>query len=116
PGRRLQVRSVQTQETQVMLKRATAVLSPVRNQFRQSIGLTLSVGFVALALSPVAIVALAGLHQLDQQAHTQMTSQLTAIADIKTDQIQDWLDDSKTTMKVYLANPYQYGEARDTLT
>src|SRR5258708_7303678 len=100
---------------QVMLKRATAVLSPVRNRFRQSIGFTLSVAFVALALSPVAIVGLAGLHQLDQQAHSQMTSQLTAIADIKIDQIQDWLDDSAAMLNVLLANPSQYADARNTL-
>src|SRR5258707_14229661 len=97
---------------QVMLKRATAVLSPVRNQFRQSIGFTLSVAFVALALSPVAIVALAGLHQLDQQAHAQMTSQLVSIADIKTYQIQDWFGACKTTMKMHLAHPYRYRAAK----
>src|SRR5579859_775963 len=87
-----------------MALQARASFVPVTRRVRESIGISLVAVFIVLAVAPVAVVVATALYQLDQQARTQVTNQLQSIADIKSNQIVDWIADNQNVLKQFLAN------------
>src|SRR5438132_589932 len=85
-------------------------------RFRGRIGFTLILAFVLLALVPVVIVSLAAVDKFDKQAHNEIVNQLESVADIKTDEINEFLDSQQTLLAVLLANPAQHTNVVNTLT
>jgi signal transduction histidine kinase/HAMP domain-containing protein len=74
-----------------------------------SIGLLLNFYSLVIAVLPVTIIVIIALNLFSDQAADQAENQLTSLAQVKTRDIDRWLDTSQTTLRLVLANP---GEVR----
>jgi GAF domain-containing protein/HAMP domain-containing protein len=59
--------------------------------------------FVFLAVTPVAFVALFTRSQMRQQSIEQIIKQLESVSELKEDQIEYWLDDAQSTLRLFLS-------------
>jgi GAF domain-containing protein/HAMP domain-containing protein len=82
---------------------AIASALPLWRQLRWSLLLY----FVALAVIPLAIVITIVLNQAGQQAEAQISRQLESVAELKIDQIDQWLSDSDLALDFFLSIPVQ---------
>ena len=89
------------------------------SHFQSRIGLTLTLVFVLLAVTPNTLLALFVIQQSNNQAYEQGTNQLASIADFRTKEIEGWLNNGKAVLNAALEDTLQYArmvttvEARD---
>src|SRR5579859_4488190 len=77
---------------------------PAERRSRGRIGVTLIVAFVLLAVVPGAVAVITGLYVLQQQTRAQVVNQLQSVADIKNNQINDWLNGKQLLLRSFLAD------------
>src|SRR5258708_38615116 len=83
---------------------------------RRRLAVTLILIFVALALLPIIILVTESLSQIETQGDQQAYQRLQAIADMKVDQLNDWLNDRENARSLLLVDPEENQGLLDVLS
>jgi signal transduction histidine kinase len=86
--------------------------------FYRSIGFTLTVIFLVLAILPSAIFAALVIDRANRQARDQAQNQMESVASIKTEEVKNWLEGGRTVLRLTaLAEDNEWAESlTDTLS
>ncbi|MGD8794984.1 MAG: cache domain-containing protein, partial [Anaerolineae bacterium] len=88
-----------------MSKAASNLDSNDKIPFWRQIRWSLIFSSIILAVLPVALVVAVTVPRTTTQARTQVINQLSSIAELKTAQINTWLENSEATLHIALAGP-----------
>ncbi|NDJ60792.1 MAG: HAMP domain-containing protein [Chloroflexi bacterium] len=76
-------------------------------QGRSNLGLTLIISFVLLAIVPAAILITVVINETDGQTRQQFIDQMESQAEVKSNDIERWLESAQTLLVLILANSDQ---------
>jgi signal transduction histidine kinase/HAMP domain-containing protein len=79
------------------------------------IGFVMNVYSLLIAVLPILVIVLIALNLFSHQIRDQVVDQMTAIALLKSREIDRWLETSNTTLDLVLTNPDQYRRMVDIL-
>ena len=80
---------------------------------RLNLGIILNGYSLLIAVLPIAIVVFIALNLFGDQAQDQAENQLISLAEVKTREIDNWLETSQTTLSLVLTNPEEYRRMAD---
>ncbi len=89
---------------------STAIVRPTRLPFWRQLRWNMILYFVVLAIAPVVVVQAITLTLTTQDARAGVIRQLDSVAQIKTNQLQRWIQESQRAMGLILANPVSYSD------
>jgi signal transduction histidine kinase len=89
---------------------STATVRPMQLPFWRQLRWNLILYFVILAIAPVVVVQVITLSLTTQDARAGVIRQLESVAEIKTNQLQRWIQEAHAAMDLILANTATYTE------
>src|SRR5690242_11609653 len=89
---------------------STATVRPMQLPPERQLRWNLILYFVILAIAPVVVVQVITLSLTTQDARAGVIRQLESVAEIKTNQLQRWIQEAHAAMDLILANSATYTE------